>query len=170
VGFAPMRRACLVPWLLLLGPGSVAAQQSLIAVAPSSDARGGPGCTVAASVLGAGAGMFLGGLIGYRIERAFYKGEDAGVTGLAVGMVFGAMGGIQLAKSACDDPDDDELRRQLRQPFDRPMSVERVGGRAEVARAMGSRSRTCCTVAATCATLGGPVACELHVSRHTRRD
>lgn len=120
------RAAVPIVLLVSLHPGRLQAQPS------SSPPTAGPpestGCRIVATVLGAGAGMFVGGLAGALIERALWEGEDAGLTGMAVGMVFGAMGGIQLARRQCEAPDEEALRRSLQRQVDE-LARSRAGSR-----------------------------------------
>lgn len=87
--------------MLMLGGTRVAAQSRFAPAATNPrDTRGSGACTIAASIAGAGTGMVLGGIIGHHIERALDDSEDAGVTGLALGMIVGAFGGMRLAPQA----------------------------------------------------------------------
>lgn len=58
-------------------------------------------CEVAAFIGGGMVGGLVGAVIGVTIERAIYEGEDAGITGMAVGMIGGWILGSQLARRRC---------------------------------------------------------------------
>jgi hypothetical protein len=109
-GIAVVTRALFGILLLTAAPGSVAAQNRLAADNVRWPDRAPSGCVVAATVLGGAAGMFVGGVVGALLERAVYRGNpDAGVTGLAVGMIAGAGGGIHVARKACAEPTANQL-------------------------------------------------------------
>jgi hypothetical protein len=109
-GIAVVTRALFGILLLTAAPGSVAAQGRLAADYMRAPDRAPSGCVVAATLLGGAAGMFVGGAVGALLERALYRGNpDAGVTGLAVGMIAGAAGGIHLARKACAEPTANQL-------------------------------------------------------------
>jgi hypothetical protein len=111
---AVVRQALLGILFLMLAPGSLAARSGPAAGAVSSPGGAGSGCVFAASVLGGLTGGFVGGAAGVLIERAFYPSNpDAGLTGFAVGMLVGVMGGMQLARKVCDEPTEHELRARL---------------------------------------------------------
>jgi len=73
-------------------------------------------CKGATFVIGAAVGFFVGASTGAIVERTLDSSEDAGVTGLAVGGILGAIGGSQLAKRLCGNNSDDALRTRLMMP------------------------------------------------------
>lgn len=115
--------------LLLLGPGpaSLVAQQEVLSAVASPSTPSVSSCEIMASVAGGVAGALIGGIVLGRLGRAFYEGEDAGLTGGIAGMVLGAIGGMQLARRACDEPSDARLRRALQQQLPQRMSVTDEG-------------------------------------------
>lgn len=73
-----------------------------------------PDCRIIASVIGGAAGGLLGSALGASLERAVYGGNpDAGLTGGLVGMVVGGVAGVGLARKACGQSPENQLRAHL---------------------------------------------------------
>jgi hypothetical protein len=71
-------------------------------------------CRIVASVIGGAAGGLLGSALGASLERAVYGGNpDAGLTGGLVGMVVGGVAGVRLARKACGQSSENQLRAHL---------------------------------------------------------
>lgn len=125
---AELHARMALPGLLLLGlaPASLTAQESPLSVTPRSPTPANIDCIGASAVWG-GLGMVVGGLMGYQVERWIYDGNpDAGVTGLSLGMIGGAIVGIEIGQKACDERDEAELGRRLRRKVSTSPRVDRV--------------------------------------------
>jgi hypothetical protein len=126
--------------LTLLIPRAATAQSRWV---PAAELIAPPtGCAIAATLLGGAAGFLVGAAAGAWIERALDSAEDAGITGLAVGGILGAVGGSQLAKKRCEKGSNDELRRRFDAQFSRSSFVKHT-----IAPSCAWRSPIECTAA-----------------------
>lgn len=109
----------VAPWLLLVVilPMRVAAQQPGDSTTTRDAARPASHCGAAAFVLGGGAGLVAGALIGMEVQRVFFPGsggDDPGLAGFVYGAAAGAIGGVLVGRHFCRRPSNGQVRSQLR--------------------------------------------------------